>query len=313
MVSRLEKHKEEIVCFLNEGKTLKELSEIYGFTRVQKFKESAIKCGIIPMKNGEYYSKPEYKCPYCDKVFDSNQKLGGHVNFCEEGPNRSKNLSVLCENRKNANHIKKGEILSCKFCGKEVNGKGCLALHEKSCKENPNRIKRNVTSKGKSHTAWNKGKTAKDDERVLKAAIKRRKTLNEDSYDRTVLSHKHTESTKQLLREKMIEYIKQNGNGSFGQRYSVKGCLYIDKLNKDKGWNLVHAMNGGELEVCGYFLDGYDEKLNIAFEYDEPHHYENVYENKLNKKDIERQEVIKKYLGCEFYRYNEKMDVLYKV
>jgi len=51
---------------------------------------------------------------------------------------------------------------------------------------------------------------------------------------------------------------------------------------------LQHAENGGEFEVAGYYLDGYDKNLNIAFEYDEPGHYEDVINNILNKRDIER-------------------------
>ena len=123
----------------------------------------------------------------------------------------------------------------------------------------------------------------------------------------------HTESTKRVLREKMIAYIKNIGNGEFGEHFSEKGCKYIDFLNEKNGWNLIHAKNGGEKEVCGYFLDGYDEKLNIAFEYDEPRHYKDVYNNILCERDIKRQKEIIAELGCDFYRYNEKIDKLYMV
>jgi hypothetical protein len=47
-------------------------------------------------------------------------------------------------------------------------------------------------------------------------------------------------------------------------------------------------LNGGEKFVAGYFLDGYDENLNIAFEYDEPKHYQDIEKNILKYKDIVR-------------------------
>jgi hypothetical protein len=129
----------------------------------------------------------------------------------------------------------------------------------------------------------------------------------------TVKGKPHTDATKRILREKMIDYIKNVGNGKFGEHFSEKGCKYIDFLNEKNGWHLVHAKNGGEKQVCGYFLDGYDEKLNIAFEYDEPKHYTDVYNNILCERDIKRQKEIIEELGCKFYRYNEKIDKFYMV
>ena len=55
------------------------------------------------------------------------------------------------------------------------------------------------------------------------------------------------------------------------------------------------------------------KELNIAFEYDEPKHYVDVYNNILCEKDIKRQEEIINELKCKFYRYNEKLDKLYLV
>lgn len=60
-------------------------------------------------------------------------------------------------------------------------------------------------------------------------------------------------------------------------------------------------------------MDGYDSTLNIVFEYDEPRHYKDVNNNILTDKDIERQNYIIEKLGCEFYRYNEALVLLYKV
>lgn len=79
------------------------------------------------------------------------------------------------------------------------------------------------------------------------------------------------------------------------------------------GWNLQHALNGGEIEIDGYWLDGYDKEKNIVFEFDEPYHYIDWKNNILREKDIDRQNYIINKLHCEFYRYNQRKDYFYKV
>lgn len=148
--------------------------------------------------------------------------------------------------------------------------------------------------------------------RLYANLLKKRKKYYE-THTPSFLHRKHTKETKLKLRLKAIEYIKSHNGGGFKAHYSKRGCKYIDKLNKKNGWNLQHAENGGEYEVAGYFLDGYDSKLNIAFEYDEPKHYTDPLNNILCERDIERQEVIIENLKCDFYRYNEYLDKFYKV
>ena len=79
-------------------------------------------------------------------------------------------------------------------------------------------------------------------------------------------------------------------------------CEYLDSLNKDRGWNLQHALRGGEyyLNDLGYWVDGYDVNKNIVVEYDEKYH------NKPSQmlRDKRRMSEIKEYLGCRFYRYS---------
>lgn len=313
MVSRIEKEKENILKLLGEGKTYKEVAKLYGYNRTSAFIKSAVRCRIIPDKNGKYYEPKTYKCKYCNEEFDSAQKLGGHVTYCKSNPNIKKNLENLSEARKNIDFDKLiiENICKCKFCGKEVHGTGCLTLHEKHCHQNPNYVKKIVTPHGKSHPAWNKGKTALEDERIMRGANNRRKSIEEGKF--VPKGTQHTEEAKELMRKKAISYIKKTHNGNFKQRFSIKACEYINSLNEEKQWNLQHAMNGGEVEICGYFLDGYDKEKNIAFEYDEPRHYENVYENILKERDVKRQNYIIEKTGCDFYRYNEKLELFYKV
>ena len=84
-------------------------------------------------------------------------------------------------------------------------------------------------------------------------------------------------------------------------------------LNGSRCWHLQHGMNGGEIRVDSYFLDGYDKELNIAFEYDEPGHYSDIQKNILNESDVFRMQYIHKKLGCRFFRYNEPLGRLYEV
>lgn len=317
-----ENEKDNLKSLIEKRVSYTDIAKMYGIQRGSHIKKMAIKLGIeiINPKTGEYYDykKPEYVCKHCGKIFDDKRKLAGHSTYCSNNPNLREHLKNLENARKNISHYKFSNLNEkhiCKFCGKAVSNVGCLTIHEKSCEKNPNREKclNRIGNGGatKGHTIWNKGKTMFEDECILKQSLSRRKSLEEGKFK--VVGTPHTDETKRVLREKMISYIKKNGNGKFGQHFSEKGCKYIDFLNAKNGWNLVHAKNGGEKQVCGYFLDGYDEKLNIAFEYDEPRHYIDVYNNILCERDLKRQNEIINELGCKFYRYNEKLNKLYLV
>lgn len=82
----------------------------------------------------------------------------------------------------------------------------------------------------------------------------------------------HSENTKLKIRLSIIEDLRKKGVkfGCVGaSNFNSKACQFIDRLNQEKGWNLQHALNGGEVQLYGYFVDGYDKKRNIIFEYDE--------------------------------------------
>ena len=251
-------------------------------------------------------------CKYCNQEFETKQKLGGHVSKCKLNPNYEKNLQQLAIAR---THIKYNILdFTCQYCGKHINNKGCLVIHEKSCINNPNREKcPNRKGNGginNGYTCKWKGKTKYNDDTLAK----RYSTWKEkyDNGDYHNFGHKHSEETKQHLREIFEEKIKKQ-KGSFKCFYAKRACEYINKLNEEKHWNLQHAENGGEVNCLGYWLDGYDKELNIVFEYDEPKHYKDVTNNILKDKDIQRQNNIINKLNCQFWRYNEYLDLLYKV
>lgn len=124
--------------------------------------------------------------------------------------------------------------------------------------------------------------------------------------------HKHTEESKDKIRISTVKYFEEV-RCTGGAKFSKRGCEYMDKLNESRGWHLQHGMNGGEIIVGGYYLDGYDKDLNIAFEYDEAAHYIDVQNNILKERDIRRMKYIHDKLNCRFFRYNERKDYLYEV
>lgn len=119
----------------------------------------------------------------------------------------------------------------------------------------------------------------------------------------------HTERTKAKIRETKLRKYAEKSQLYHGCVNPV-ACDYMDQLNIKNGWNLVHGKNGGEHTICGYKVDGYDKARNIVVEYDEPHHYPCGI---LRNKDVIRQERIVAASGCEFWRYDSKNDILYKV
>jgi hypothetical protein len=105
-----------------------------------------------------------------------------------------------------------------------------------------------------------------------------------------------------------VEYL-QSIPGWFGPGYNRQACEYFDELNKERGWNGQHALNGGEFLVkdLGYWVDYYESRKNIVIEWDEPSHYRRGI---LHKEDVLRMNAIKQHLKCKFFRYNQKTNEL---
>ena len=113
--------------------------------------------------------------------------------------------------------------------------------------------------------------------------------------------------TKHKHRIITLEKVKKLGGFP---KYNPNACKFIDNINKCIGLNLQHALNGGEVKLYGYMVDGYDKEKNIIFEYDEPGHNRRW----KQKKDIIRQEtLIKKICPVLFLRYDESSQRLYDV
>lgn len=201
-------------------------------------------------------------------------------------------------------------------CGKEFNNYQALNGHFSHCKTHHKCLNKILIRPHNTKHSMNWENKTPDEISIIhkKAAQTRKENIKLGKYKHNWFGKHHTEESKEKARKSTIKYIESlpNYNGTRA-RYSHKACEYINKLNEEKHWNLQHAENGGEYFIAGYFVDGYDKNLNIVFEYDEPAHYINKEENILKDRDIQRQQNIINKLNCEFWRYNEYLNFLYKV
>ena len=70
----------------------------------------------------------------------------------------------------------------------------------------------------------------------------------------------------------------------------------IEEHNTTHNFNFIHAENGGEYKVLGYYVDGYDKEKNVVIEVLEKYHTT----PKQMEIDMIRKKEIIEYLGCEF-------------
>lgn len=231
-------------------------------------------------KNNLTENKLKRNCPSCNKLL----KYSSFKTF-----NYANQLHSLCLGCTTSKRYEKITIL------------------ERLCSNPQNNINCKKTLTYKTRTSY---LTARNKSGVCKSC-------NSFSKNNPFYGKSFSEKTIYKMRLKAIENLRKKGikMGYKGAgNYNSKACEYIDKLNKENGWNLQHALNGGEVEIYGYFVDGYDKEKNIIFEYDELGH--NTQKRKL--KDIIRQNNIISYLkenniNVNFWRYDEKNNNLYNI
>ena len=253
----------------------------------------------------------------CGRKFKTLKSLNSHARFCDQYIKKDKHSKYF--NQDTSTYI-------CE-CGYETEKAQSLNCHFTHCLEH-----RQMNNKDCSDEYWNKrnhvgkmqGWDNFSEEKLQEIRYKSGKTYSENQKNGITpnawLGRKETDDHRKHIREGQLKRIANICN-LYGDvtklvpAFSTKGCEYMNKLNEEKHWNLQHALNNenGEVYIDGYWLDGYDKDLNIVFEYDEPHHYIDVYNNILTNKDLYRQNYIIEKLHCEFWRYNEKLKLLYKV
>jgi len=170
------------------------------------------------------------------------------------------------------------------------------------------KIKMSISKQGEKHPMF--GKRGKDS-----PFFGKKKSVEfKEKVSQSLRGIPHTDEHKRKIRLSTINLIQKNklNGGQLFPRYNSAACKYFDNLNKNNGWNLQHALNGGEFYIkeLGYWVDGYDKDKNIVVEYDEKHHYKLSH----SKKDLIRQnQIINHLCPNEFWRYNEIENKLIKI
>lgn len=238
----------------------------------------------------------------CGKSYNSRKSLSGHATHCTEYIKSDKKSKYKMDDK-----------YQCE-CGYITDNSQSICAHFSHCdfhhKVNGSTKKVREFIKNKKMAGWDTKSTEELSKIHKKAGNTTHIKYATGELTPSFIGKNHTNQTKQKIRE---SHAKRKRATDRYTNYSTKGCEYIDKLNEKNNWNLQHAENGGETIVGGYYLDGYDKELNIAFEYDERKHYKNYEKNILKDKDVDRQNYIIELLNCTFYRYNEAIDLLYKV
>lgn len=263
-------------------------------------------------KKEEENENGEFICNGCGKRFKTIGSLRSHARFCE-------NYVPLKKYDENGKYIsnskyKIGDEYICE-CGKTYTNPQSFNAHLSHCDYHHECTGTEKKYRPHEITKTMCGWENKSDDEVKEIRNKSGRTYSKRLKTGELkgwLGRKHTELSKQHHREAAIRFRETMISGCRAS-YNKTACEYIDKLNKRYGWHLQHALNGGEVKKFGYYLDGYDEELNIVFEYDESKHYADIENNILKEKDLKRQNYIMEHLNCRFFRYNEKMDLLYEV
>ena len=216
-------------------------------------------------------------CKYCGIIFETKTLLREHLSIEHN----------VCVPSKKVNGF-----YVCPYCGAKFETSRQMGGHKSSCKKHPLK---------KEH-----------DEAHVRGGITSAKGYCSGRLINPWKGKHHTLESKQKMRESACRYLMSINPTPC--RYNKSSIPILESIAKEHGWNIQHAECGGEFYTgIGHFVDAYDKEKNIVLEYDEPKHYEDVDNNILTKHDLERQTQIIDHLHCEYWRYNEKTKVLWKV
>lgn len=200
---------------------------------------------------------PKTKCKYCGQLI-RNCNLNRHYQRHENNPNSF--------NRANGKYKILHDGLICQYCGKECKNKNSLCNHERMCRLNPNKqicvheTTDNFAEYRKVYGSWNRGLTAKTDERV---ALNAQKT--KEYYE------KHPPIGRQVSQETKDKISKTMSQKSI-LNYKYKYGFY-NGIPCDSSWelafliyNIDHNINIQRCdEVFEYTYQGETHKYSPDF------------------------------------------------
>jgi hypothetical protein len=175
------------------------------------------------------------------------------------------------------------------------------------------RLMGNTHAKGRKHTeeyklymsVSQKGRVfSEETKRKMSEASKGKKHSPEvqEKINKNLKRGEDHPNKKPENREKLrLAYLKkkEKANGKLVAFYNKDACALFDKVNSHFGWDGLHAENGGEHPVRGWWLDYYEPTQNIVIEYDEKYHDTRLIKDKI------KQDEVTSILGCRFLRVQE--------
>lgn len=190
----------------------------------------------------------KYICKYCNKEFETKQKLGGHIIRCKLNPkyneilnNWKKSFIFNTHLLNNENSLNKKQQCYCEYCGKEYKSLNSLKQHEIRCKLNPNHLEiiSNFTEYNKSEEKKNNGST--------------------NQYTKA----KKLGLSKPSLSEKGIEKIKNIWKGK--KLPKVMREKIQNTIQKNIENNIWHNNNGIKIKYKDNYFDSNWEVLFVKY------------------------------------------------
>lgn len=165
----------------------------------------------------------------------------------------------------------------CKYCNKEVGNKGCLVLHERHCKKNPNRIicKGNY-GKTNGHIGWNKGLTKETSEIIkLRSELVHQKYLNNEIIPSFLGKH-HTQETKEKISIARKKYLSNHKDEHVWKRNSKFISIPCQNLkNKFNELGIKYIEELTPFDDYNYSIDIAWPDIKVGIEVNGNQHYNN--------------------------------------